>query len=122
MRVVVVALAALARAIERFFIVKQRSSARSTFSSTMIGHFARDFGNLGDHEELRAVEHALLAERQVLRTREERQALQHFDDVVDRPRAHPIRIVLEASLPVLMVVDLAVAEQREEPLDFLDPR
>ncbi|HEX7780220.1 MAG TPA: hypothetical protein VF424_13325, partial [Vicinamibacterales bacterium] len=30
------ALAALARAIDRFFMVKQRSSARSTFSSTMV--------------------------------------------------------------------------------------
>ena len=36
MRVVGAALAAFARAIERFFIVKQRSSARSTFSSTMV--------------------------------------------------------------------------------------
>src|SRR6266542_5032339 len=32
-RVVAVALAAFARAIDRFFVVKQRSSARSTFSS-----------------------------------------------------------------------------------------
>ena len=55
--------------------------------------------------------HALLAEREILRTRQERQALEHFDHVVDRARAHPIRIVLEAALPVLMVVDLAVAEE-----------
>jgi len=32
-RVVAVALAAFALAIDRFFVVKQRSSARSTFSS-----------------------------------------------------------------------------------------
>src|SRR5207248_3529623 len=30
-----------------------------------------------------------------------------------------VRVVLEAPFPVLVVVDLAVAEQAEQPLDFL---
>ena len=119
MRVAAVTFAALALAIERFFMVKQRSRARSTFSSTDVRDLVRHLGDLGDHEELRAVEHALLAEGQVLRAREERQALEHLDDVVDRPGPHPIRVVLEASLPVLVVVDLAVAQQREETFDLL---
>src|SRR5262249_3580912 len=45
--------------------------------------------------------------------------LEHLDDVVDGARAHPIRVVLETSLPVLMVVDLAVAEEPEQPLNLL---
>src|SRR5262245_57078517 len=84
-----------------------------------IALLARHLGDLRDDEELRAVQHALLAERQVLRARQERQALEHFDDVVDRTGAHPVRIVLEPPLPVLMVVDLAVAEQPEQPLDLV---
>src|SRR5262249_40912427 len=75
-----------------------------------LGFLARDLGNLRDDEELRAIEHPLLAEREVLGAREERQAFEYLDDVVDGTRAHPVRVVLEASLPVLMVVDLAVAE------------
>src|SRR5205085_3378658 len=69
-------------------------------------------------EELGASEHALLAEREVLRLGEERQAFQHFDDVVDGAGAHPVRIVLEAAFPVLVIVDLAVAEQPEEPFNL----
>src|SRR4029453_2691063 len=46
-RVVVVALAALARAIERFFIVKHRSRARSTFSSTSVV-FSRDTSEISE--------------------------------------------------------------------------
>jgi hypothetical protein len=79
-----------------------------------VGHF-RDLGN---DEKFRAIEHALFAEGEVLRTRQERQALEHLDDVVDGARAHPIGVVLEAALPVLMVVDLAVAEEGEQSLDF----
>ena len=82
------------------------------------GRFAHDLGHFRDDEELGAIEHALFAERQTLRLGEERQALEDVSDVVDRPAAHLVRVVLEASLPVLVVVDLAVAEQREESLDF----
>src|SRR3954468_15031991 len=71
-----------------------------------VGLFARHCGNLGNDEELRAVEHALFAEREVLGTGEEGQALEDFDDVVDRAGPHPVRIVLEAPLPVLVIVDL----------------
>src|SRR5262249_57450458 len=49
---------------------------------------------------------------------EEREALEHVSHFVDRTAAHLVRVVLEAPFPVLMVVDLAVAEQAEEPLDF----
>src|SRR3954453_19750993 len=80
----------------------------------LVRHF-RDFRN---DQELRAIEHALLSERQVLRARQEGEALQYIDHVVDRSGPHAIRIVLEAALPVLVVVDLAVPEQPEEPLDF----
>src|SRR5215472_14321715 len=81
--------------------------------------FAHDLGDFRDDEELRTIEHALLAEREALRLGEERQALQDVSDIVDRAAAHFVGVVLEPSLPVLMVVDLAVAEQREEPLDFV---
>src|SRR5829696_3967527 len=50
--------------------------------------FAGHLGDLRDDQELRAVEHALLAEGEVLRTCEERQALENFDNVVDRAGAH----------------------------------
>src|SRR5262249_23807436 len=75
-------------------------------------------GNFRDDEELRAIEHPLLAKREALRLGEERQTLEDVSDVVDRPAAHLVRVVLEASLPVLMVVDLSVTEQSEESLDF----
>src|SRR5215831_13296285 len=81
--------------------------------------FAHHLGDFRDDEELRTIEHALLAEREALRLGEERQALQDVSDIVDRAAAHFVGVVLEPSLPVLMVVDLAVAEQREEPLDFV---
>src|SRR5262249_16150644 len=47
------------------------------------------------------------------------QALEHVGHFVDRAAAHLVRVVLEPPLPVLVVVDLAVAEQTEEALDFL---
>ena len=117
-RVVGAALAALARAIERVLVEKQRSSAQSTFCSIDFGLLAGDLGDFRDDEELRAIEHALLAEREVLGLGQERQALEHFDDVVDGAGAHPIRVVLEPPFPVLVIVDLAVAEQPEQPLDL----
>src|SRR6185437_6307592 len=83
------------------------------------GRLAHHFGDFGDDQELRAIEHALFAERQALGPAEEREALEAVGDVVDRPAAHLVGVVLEAPLPVLVVVDLAVAEQREEALDFL---
>jgi hypothetical protein len=39
---------------------------------------------------------------------------QHVGHVVDRAAAHLVGVVLEAALPVLMVVDLAVAEESEQ--------
>ena len=80
--------------------------------------FAHHFGHFRDDEELGAIEHALLAEREALRLGEERQALEHVGHFVDRAAAHLVRVVLEAPFPVLVVVDLAVAEQAEQPLDF----
>src|SRR4029453_8352544 len=80
---------------------------------------AGDLGDLGDHEELRAIEHPLLAEREVLGARQEREGLQYFDDVVNGAGAHPIRVVLETPFPVLMIVDLAVAQEPEQPLNLL---
>ena len=68
---------------------------------------------------LRPIEHSLLAERQALGLAQERQALEHVGHVVDRAGPHLVGIVLEAAFPVLMVVDLAVAQEREQPLDFL---
>src|SRR5438034_7350365 len=97
--------AALERAIDAAFDRRRR--------------FAHHFGDFRDDEELGAIEHALLAEREALRLGEERQALEDVGDFVDRAAAHLVGVVLEASLPVLMVVDLAVAEQAEQPLDFL---
>src|SRR6478672_7901578 len=41
------------------------------------------FRDLGDDQEARAIEHALLTEREALRLRQEREALQHVRDVVD---------------------------------------
>ncbi len=79
---------------------------------------ARHLGDLRDDEEFRAVQHPLLAEGQVLRPCEERQALEHFDNVIDGAGAHPVRVVLEAAFPVLVIVDFAVAEEVEEPVDF----
>jgi len=79
--------------------------------------FAHHLGDFRDDKELRAIQHALLAERQALRLGEEREALEHVGDFVDRAAAHLVRVVLEASFPVLMVVDLPVAEQAEQPLD-----
>ena len=67
-----------------------------------------DFGDFRDDEEAGPVEHALLAEGEVLRLAEVTEALQYFDDVVDGARPHPIRVVLEATLPVLVTVDVAV--------------
>ena len=80
--------------------------------------FLEHFGNLRDHEEPGAVEHPLLAERQVLRLAQERQALEHVGHVVDRPATHLLRVVLESSFPVLLAVDLAVAEDSEQAIDF----
>ena len=82
------------------------------------GAFARHLGDLRDDQELRAVEHALFPEREILRAGEKGEALEDFDHVVDRARAHPVRVVLETSFPVLVAVDLAVAEQHEQPFDF----
>ena len=81
--------------------------------------FAHDLGHLRDDERLGAIQHALLAERQALGLAQERQALEHVRHVVDGAGPHLVGVVLEASFPVLMVVDPAVAEQREEPLNFL---
>src|SRR5215203_7492862 len=80
--------------------------------------FARHLGNLRDDQEFRAVKHPLLAEGQVFRTREERQALEYFDNVIDGAGAHPVRVVLEAAFPVLVIVDFSVAEKIEESIDF----
>ena len=79
---------------------------------------AHHLGHLRDDQRLGAIEHPLLAERQALRLAEERQALEHVGHVVDRAGPHLVGVVLEATLPVLMVVDLAVAQQREQALDF----
>src|SRR5262249_30551936 len=81
--------------------------------------FAHDLGHFRDDQELPPVEHAMLAEREALRLRAQRQALEDVRDLVDRAAAHLVGVVLEAPFPVLMVVDLAVAELREEPLDFV---
>ncbi len=83
------------------------------------GRQAHDFRDFRDDQELRAIEHALLAERQALRLREEREALEHVRDFVDRAAAHLVGVVLEAPFPVLMIVDLAVAQQAEQPLDVV---
>src|SRR5207244_2483964 len=53
-----------------------------------------------------------------LRFGEEREALEDSGDVVHRAAAHLVGVVLETAFPVLMIVDLAVAEQAEQPLDF----
>src|SRR5688500_2440288 len=45
-------------------------------------------GDLRDDQRLRAIEHALLAEREALALGEERQALEHIGHVVDRAGAH----------------------------------
>src|SRR4029453_13374122 len=74
--------------------------------------------NFGGVQELGAIEHALLAERQVLRAAQVAQALEHLDDVEQRARAHPIRVVLEPAFPVLAGIDLAVAEETVETIDF----
>src|SRR4029077_18067455 len=81
--------------------------------------FAHGLGTLRDDEELGAIEHPLLAERQALRFREEGQAFQHIGDLIDRAAAHLVGIVLEATFPVLVVVDLSVAEEAEESFDFI---
>ena len=75
-------------------------------------------GDLRDDQRLGAIEHALLAERKALRLGEKRQALEHIGHVVDGAGAHLVGIVLEAALPVLVIVDLAVAEQMKQPLHF----
>src|SRR5438552_3599118 len=72
-----------------------------------------------DDQELRPIEHALLAEREAFRLGEEREALEDVGDFVDRAAAHLVRIVLEAPFPVLVVVDLAVAQQAEQPLNLV---
>src|SRR5215467_863724 len=77
-----------------------------------------DLGGLRDDQELRAIEHPLLAEREALRLRQEREVLEDVRNVVDRAAAHLVGVVLEASLPVLMVVDLPITQEAEEALDF----
>src|SRR3954451_4742376 len=79
--------------------------------------FAHHFRDFRDDEELRAIEHPLLAEREALRLREEREALEDVGYVVDRTAAHLVRVVLEAAFPVLVVIDLAVAEETKEALN-----
>src|ERR1051325_4422234 len=76
--------------------------------------FANALGNLGNDQRLGAIQHALLAEREALGLAQERQALQHVGHFVDRAGAHLVGVVLEAPFPVLMIVDLAVAQEREE--------
>ena len=84
-----------------------------------VGHgHAHDLGHFRDDERLGAIEHALFAEREALGLRQERQALEHVGHVVDRAGAHLVGVVLEAALPVLVIVDLAVAEQMEQPFDL----
>jgi len=53
-----------------------------------------------------------------LRLAQQREALQHVGHVVDRTRPHLLGVVLEAPFPVLLAVDLPVAEQLEEPIHF----
>ena len=79
---------------------------------------AHHFGDFGDDQRLGAIEHALLAEREALRLAQERQALEHIGHVVDGAGAHLVGVVLETAFPVLVIVDLAVAEEAEQPLDF----
>ena len=106
------------RARSRALVVKQRSSALIDAPFDGRRRFAHHFGDFRDDEELGAIEHALLAEREALRLGEEREALEHVGHFVDRAAAHLVGVVLEAPFPVLVVVDLAVAEQAEQPLDF----
>ena len=83
------------------------------------GGFTHDFRDFRDDEELGAIEHALFAEREALRLREEGEALEHISHVVDGAAAHLVRVVLEAPLPVLVIVDLAVTQETEEPFDIV---
>ena len=80
---------------------------------------AHYLGDLGHNQRLGAIQHALLAEREALRPAQERQAFQHVRHVVDGARPHLVGVVLEASFPVLMVVDFPVSEEREEPIDLV---
>ncbi len=84
------------------------------------GHlaFLEHFGNLRHHQEPGAIEHPLLAEGQVLRLAQQREALEHVGHVVDRPAAHLLGVVLESSFPVLLAVDLPVTENPEQAIDF----
>src|SRR5262245_43957475 len=72
------------------------------------------FGDLAHEQELRALQHALLAERERLAPRQVREPLQHHGHLEEAARAHLVRVLLEAALPVRDLVDLAVAEQRED--------
>ncbi len=67
--------------------------------------FAHHFGHFRDDEELRPIEHPLLAERQALGLREEREALQHIRDLEDRAAPHLVedRSPRSARFPVLMI-------------------
>src|SRR5262249_4802014 len=71
-------------------------------------------GDLRDDQELRAIEHALLAEREALRLRQEREVLEDVRDVVNRTAPHLVGVVLEAAFPVLVVVDLPITENAEQ--------
>src|SRR5204862_604458 len=81
--------------------------------------FAHHLRHFGDDEELGAIEHPFLAKRKALRFRQKREALEDIGNFVDGAAAHLVGVVLEESFTVLMIVDLAIAEETEEAFDFL---
>ena len=76
-----------------------------------------DLGDLADEQELRALEHALLAERERLLAREEGEPLEDHGHLEEAAGAHLVGVLLEAALPVGDLLDLAVAEQGEDLAD-----
>ena len=96
--------AAVERLLDPFFDVARRHPHH-------LGHFR-------DDERLGAVEHPLLAEREALRLGQERETLEHVGHVGNRAAPHLVGVVLEAALPVRVVVDLAVAEFTKQTLDL----
>src|SRR3954463_329127 len=95
-------------------LLERRVDARLNVVRLLTHHFR----NLGDDQRLGTVEHALLAERETLGFAEEREALEDIGHVVDGAGAHLVRVVLETAFPILMIVDLAVAQEVEQPLDL----
>src|SRR5258708_33617120 len=75
---------------------------------------ALHLGDLAHEEELGSVEHALFAERKRLLAGQEGQALEDHGDLVEAPRPHLVRVLLEAGLPVRLLIDGAVAEKVED--------